>query len=161
MRIALYQPDIASNAGAILRLAAVLGVSVDLIGPAGFVLTDSRLKRSGMDYLDHVELERHSSWQLYSTERTREQIKYGRLLLLTTSGDVRYSSFQYFRTDTLLVGRETAGVPTYVHEAADFRLKIPMKPGQRSLNVAIAVSMVLGEALRQTNTWPDLESENN
>ena len=89
MRIALYQPDIASNAGAILRLAAVLGVSVDLIGPAGFVLTDSRLKRSGMDYLDDVELERHSSWQLYSTERTREQIKYGRLLLLTTSGDVR------------------------------------------------------------------------
>ena len=83
------------------------------------------------------------------------------MLLLTTSGDVRYSSFQYFRTDTLLVGRETAGVPTYVHEAADFRLKIPMNPGQRSLNVEIAVSMVLGEALRQTNSWPDLESENN
>ncbi len=155
MRLALYQPDIASNAGAIFRLAAVLGVKVDLIEPAGFVMTDRRLQRVGMDYLNDVEIVKHASWESYSVARNKQASLYGRLLLLTTSGDNRYSNFDFSEHDTLLVGRETAGVPLAVHDAADFRLRVPMKPGQRSLNVVVAIAMVLGEALRQTNLWPD------
>lgn len=155
MRIALYQPDIAPNAGAIFRLAAVLGVEVDLIEPAGFVMTDRRLKRVGLDYLDKVNLTRHVSWQSYSALRNAGNMQAGRLLLLTTSGGDRYIDFDYHANDTLLLGRETAGVPAEVHSAADARLRIPMSAGQRSLNIAVAAAMVLGEAFRQTDLWPD------
>ncbi|MFP6714780.1 MAG: tRNA (cytidine(34)-2'-O)-methyltransferase [Alphaproteobacteria bacterium] len=157
VRIALYQPDIAPNAGAIFRLAAVLGVEVDLIEPAGFVMTDRRLKRVGLDYLSKVNITRHVSWQAYSTLRSSGSMQAGRLLLLTTSGGDRYIDFDFCATDTLLLGRETAGVPAEVHSAADARLRIPMNTGQRSLNVAVAVAMVLGEAFRQTNLWPDCQ----
>ena len=159
MRIALYQPDIAPNAGAIFRLAAVLGVVVDLIEPAGFVMTDRRLKRVGLDYLDKVNITRHVSWRSYSTLRNSGNMRAGRLLLLTTSGGDRYVDFDYHASDTLLLGRETAGVPAEVHSAVDARLRIPMKAGQRSLNVAVAAAMVLGEALRQTDLWPDRQQE--
>lgn len=148
MRLALFQPDIPQNTGAILRLAACMGVSVDLIEPAGFVLSDRRLKRAGMDYLDHVELARHSSWEAYSRART------GRLVLLTTESRRAYTDFAFDDTDTLLLGRESAGVPRSVHDAADARLRIPMAPAARSLNVALAAAMVLSEALRQTGRFP-------
>ena len=155
MRIALYQPDIAPNAGAIFRLAAVLGVGVDLIEPAGFVMTDPRLKRVGLDYLGKVNLIRHMSWQSYSLLRNRDDAPHSRILLLTTSGGTRYIDFEFSASDTLLLGRETAGVPADVHKTADARLRIPMGAGQRSLNIVVAAAMVLGEALRQTNLWPD------
>ena len=157
MRIALYQPDIAPNAGAIFRLAAVLGVGVDLIEPAGFVMTDPRLKRVGLDYLGKVNLTRHMSWESYSLLRNREDVPASRMLLLTTAGTTRYIDFRFSASDTLLVGRETAGVPAHVHNTADARLRIPMGAGQRSLNIVVAAAMVLGEALRQTNLWPDCQ----
>ena len=155
MRIALYQPDIAPNAGAIFRLAAVLGVAVDLIEPAGFIMTDPRLKRVGLDYLSKVNLTRHISWQSYSLLRNSAEAPASRTLLLTTSGNTRYIDFKFSASDTLLLGRETAGVPAHIHKTADARLRIPMGAGQRSLNIVVAAAMVLGEALRQTNLWPD------
>ena len=149
MRLALYQPDIAPNAGAMMRLAACLGVAVDLIEPAGFVLSDARLRRSGMDYLDRLTLERHVSWDAFRAGRAP-----GRLILLTTRADLPYYSAQFAADDTLLVGRESAGVPQAVHDAADLSVRVPMGQGMRSLNVALAAAMVLGEALRQTGCWP-------
>ena len=144
MRLALYQPDIAQNAGAMLRLAACLGVPVDLIEPCGFVFGDTKLRRAGMDYLEHVDLIRHLSWAAF-----RPTIP-GRLVLLTTKASIVYTEAAFRPDDTLMVGRESAGVPDEVQEAADLRLRIPMRPGLRSLNVALAAAMVLGEALRQT-----------
>lgn len=149
MRLALYQPDIAPNAGAMLRLCACLGVAADIIEPCGFVWSDAKLKRAGMDYLEHVELRRHLSWEAYCTARGP-----GRLVLLTTSGGIALPDFAFAAGDTLLVGRESAGVPAEVHAAADARLAIPMAPGARSLNVALAAAMALGEALRQTRQFP-------
>jgi tRNA (cytidine/uridine-2'-O-)-methyltransferase len=148
MRLALYQPDIAPNAGAVLRLAACLGVAVDLIEPAGFVLGDARLRRAGLDYLDTVALCRHRSWDDFQAAR------HGRLVLLTTRGALAHHRVAYRATDVLLLGRETAGVPEAVHDAADLRVRIPMRQGMRSLNVALAAAIVLGEALRQTGFWP-------
>jgi tRNA (cytidine/uridine-2'-O-)-methyltransferase len=153
MRLALYQPDIAQNTGAMLRLAACLGVPVDVIEPCGFVFADSRLRRAGMDYLGHVDLVRHLSWDAF-----RATVP-GRLILLTTRGAVAYTETAYQPGDTLMVGRESAGVPDAVHDAADLRVRVPMRPGLRSLNVALAAAMVLGEALRQTALWPDGEPE--
>lgn len=147
MRLALYQPDIPQNTGTMLRLAACLGVAVDLIEPCGFVWDDRRLRRAGMDYLEGVDLTRHESWGAF-----RQVRRPGRVVLLTTSGDVAYTDFAFRPSDTLLVGRESAGVPADVHEAADARLVIPMAPGARALNVAVASAMVLGEARRQTMT---------
>jgi tRNA (cytidine/uridine-2'-O-)-methyltransferase len=144
MRLALYQPDIPQNTGTLLRLAACLGVAVDLIEPCGFVWDDRRLRRAGMDYLEGVNLTRHESWAAF-TVRPR-----GRLLLLTTAGDVPYTDFAFRSADTLMVGRESAGVPPEVHDTADARLVIPMARGARSLNVAVAAAMALGEARRQT-----------
>jgi tRNA (cytidine/uridine-2'-O-)-methyltransferase len=152
MRLALYQPDIAQNTGAMLRLAACLGVPVDVIEPCGFVFADARLRRAGMDYLGHVDLVRHLSW-----DRFRAGVA-GRLILLTTRGAVAYTETAYQSGDTLMVGRESAGVPDAVHAAADLRVRVPMRTGLRSLNVALAAAMVLGEALRQTGLWPDGES---
>ncbi|MFQ5953945.1 MAG: tRNA (cytidine(34)-2'-O)-methyltransferase [Kiloniellales bacterium] len=152
MRLALYQPDIPQNAGAILRLGACLGVAVDIIGPCGFLIDDRRLRRVGMDYLDQVELRRHRSWAAF--QRARAEDGGGRLVLLTTRAECPYTAFAFRADDALLLGRESAGVPDEVHAAADARLCVPMRPGLRSLNVALAAAVVLGEALRQCNGFP-------
>jgi tRNA (cytidine/uridine-2'-O-)-methyltransferase len=147
MRLALYQPDIAQNTGTMLRLAACLGVGVDVIAPTGFDMTDRALRRAGLDYLAHVEIVRHTGLAAFEAARRRSG---SRLVLLTTQGELSYTSFAFRAGDTLLMGRESAGVPDAVHEAADARLRIPIRPGLRSLNVAVAAAMALGEALRQT-----------
>ena len=147
MRLAIFEPDIPQNTGALLRLGACLGVPVDIIEPCGFHLDDRRLRRAGMDYLDLAEMTRHGSWQAYDSARA------GRLILLTTAADLRYTDFAFEDSDNLLVGRESAGVPEAVHRAADARLRVPMRPASRSLNVALAAAMVLGEALRQTGRF--------
>jgi tRNA (cytidine/uridine-2'-O-)-methyltransferase len=152
MRLALYQPDIPQNAGTILRLAACLGVPVDIIGPAGFDLSDRALKRAGLDYLKHAAITRHASWAAFETWRATARSD--RLVLLTTRCDVAYTAFEFSRDDILLVGRESAGVPEEVRTAADALVRIPMRTGLRSLNVAVAAAMVLGEALRQTSLFP-------
>ncbi len=150
-RLAIYQPDIPQNTGTMLRLAACLGVPVEIIEPAGFDVSDRNLRRSGMDYLDKVAITRHISWSDF--EAARRQAK-ARLVLATTKGAVPYADFSYEPNDIILVGRESAGVPDEVHQAADARIVIPMQPGLRSLNVAVTAAMILGEALRQTGTFP-------
>ncbi|MGH6968261.1 MAG: tRNA (cytidine(34)-2'-O)-methyltransferase [Stellaceae bacterium] len=149
MRLALYEPDIPQNAGAILRLGACLGVAVDIIEPCGFVLDDRRLKRAAMDYLARVEIARHASWDSFWHARL------GRLVLLSSKARLPYHRFAFARDDVLLLGRETAGVPPEVAEAVDASVLIPMRPGLRSLNVALAAALVLGEALRQTALLPE------
>lgn len=146
MRLALYQPDIPQNTGAILRLAACFGFPVDVIEPCGFAFDDRRLRRAGMDYLDHVELHRHRSWEAY---RAAGAGTTGRLVLLTTKAAAPHTEVQYAPLDSLLLGRESAGVPAEVHAAADLRIRIPMRAGLRSLNVAMAAAIVAGEAMRQ------------
>jgi tRNA (cytidine/uridine-2'-O-)-methyltransferase len=146
MRLALYQPDIPQNAGAILRLAACFGLPVDVIEPCGFVFDDRRLRRAGMDYLDHVDLQRHRSWEAYLSARSDRE---GRLILLTTGAAMPHVECHFRPSDSLLLGRESAGVPDEVHAIADVRLRIPMRPGLRSLNVAMAAAIVAGEAMRQ------------
>ncbi|MFD1984946.1 tRNA (cytidine(34)-2'-O)-methyltransferase [Mesorhizobium newzealandense] len=146
LRIALYQPDIAGNTGTILRFAACLGLGVDIIEPAGFPLSDRALKRAGMDYLEMADLTRHVDWHAFEDWRkagTR------RLVLLSTKAAIPYTSFTFASGDILLFGRESAGVPDPVHQAADARLTIPMQGTTRSINVALSVAMVAGEALRQ------------
>lgn len=150
MRLALYQPDIPQNAGNMLRLAACLNVPVDIIEPAGFAISDRNFRRAGMDYLAHVDLTRHLSWDAFRAAREGK----GRLVLLTTRASLAYTEFAFAHGDTLLVGRESAGVPEEVHATADASLRIPMQPELRSLNVAGAAAMVLGEALRQMNGFP-------
>lgn len=151
MRLALYQPDIAPNVGTLLRLAACLDVAVDLIEPCGFPVDDRRLRRAGMDYIEHVRLTRHSSWEAFRRDRVP-----GRLLLLTTAGERVFPAVAFRADDIVLVGRESGGVPPDVHETADLRLRLPMRPGLRCLNVAVAATMVLGEALRQTHGYDGL-----
>jgi tRNA (cytidine/uridine-2'-O-)-methyltransferase len=147
LRIALYQPDIPGNTGTILRLAACLGLSVDIIEPAGFDVSDRNLKRAGMDYLAAVTLTRHVSWERFEEWR----IQSGRRLVLgSTKAAGRYTDFFFRENDVLLFGRESAGVPDHVHEKADARILIPMVEGQRSINVAMSAAMIAGEALRQT-----------
>jgi tRNA (cytidine/uridine-2'-O-)-methyltransferase len=149
LRLVLYQPDIPQNTGTMLRLAACLGIAVDLIEPAGFLLDDRRMRRAGMDYLDRVSLTRHASWQAYlGGDRP------GRLLLMTRWASDAYHEFVFRANDRIMVGQETVGVPPEVAEAADARLRIPMQPDVRSINVAVAAGMVLGEALRQTEGFP-------
>ncbi|MDP6571971.1 MAG: tRNA (cytidine(34)-2'-O)-methyltransferase [Rhodospirillales bacterium] len=147
MRLALYQPDIPQNAGAMMRTAACLGVAVDVIEPCGFVLGDRALRRAAMDYLDGVDLSRHSSWQAFVEARASAA---GRLVLLSTRAELPYAAFAFRADDVLLVGRESAGVPDAVHGAVDARVRVPMAGEMRSLNVAAAAAMILGEALRQT-----------
>jgi tRNA (cytidine/uridine-2'-O-)-methyltransferase len=154
MHLALYQPDIPQNTGTILRLAACLGVPVDAIGPAGFDLSDRALKRAALDYLPHVELVRHESFAAFDTARRQRG---DRLVLLTTHGAMPYTDFAFRPDDILLLGRESAGVPEPIHELADARLRVSMRAGLRSLNVAVAAAMVLGEALRQTDGFRRLE----
>src|SRR6056297_1973984 len=151
IRLALYQPDIPQNTGAIIRLAACMGVALDVIGPTGFVWEEKRMRRAGMDYRELAAVSRHASWQAF-----REARAGSRLLLLTTQGAEPYHTFAYCRGDVLLLGRESAGVPLDVHQIADARLRIPMMPEARSLNVALSAAIVLGEALRQTQSFPTI-----
>jgi tRNA (cytidine/uridine-2'-O-)-methyltransferase len=147
MRIALYQPDIPQNTGTILRLCACFGIEAHIIEPAGFPSSDRALRRAGMDYLDAVALRRHASWRDFESWRSGGDC---RLVLFTTKATLSYLDFTFAANDALLFGRESAGVPETVHAAADARLLIPMRPGMRSLNVAMAAALAAGEALRQT-----------
>lgn len=146
LRIALYQPDIAGNTGTILRFAACLGLGVDIIEPAGFPLSDKALRRAGMDYIEMAALTRHVDWNAFEEWR---KVNAKRLVLLSTKATAPYTEFAFAHGDILLFGRESAGVPDPVHQAADARLTIPMQGGARSINVALSVAMVAGEAVRQ------------
>ena len=147
IRIALYQPDIAQNTGTILRLCACVGLEAHIIEPAGFPVTDRAFRRAGMDYLDQVSIVRHASFAAFDAARREQGL---RLVLLTTAATQSYLDHAFSPDDVVMLGRESAGVPETVHRAADARLRIPMREGLRSLNVAVAAAMVAGEALRQT-----------
>lgn len=151
MRLALYQPDIPQNLGAFIRLAACLGVALDIIEPCGFPLDDRRIRRVAMDYYSLARVTRHASWQSFRQDRPA-----GRLVLLTTSAARIFPEVAFRPDDTLLMGRESAGVPPEVHHAVDLRLRIPLQAGARSLNVALAAAVVLSEALRQTKGFAEL-----
>ena len=151
MRIALYEPDIPQNTGTILRLCACLSIEAHIIEPAGFPVTDRAFRRAGMDYLDRVTITRHASFRAFEDWRRAERLK---LVLLTTAAETAYLDHAFRDDQVLLVGRESAGVPEAVHAAADVRLRIPIAEGLRSLNVAMAVALVAGEALRQTGGFP-------
>ncbi|TPW31720.1 tRNA (cytidine(34)-2'-O)-methyltransferase [Martelella alba] len=155
LRIALYQPDIAGNTGTILRLAACLGLAVDIIEPAGFALSDRNLKRAGLDYIASVTLTRHVDWEAFETWRRAEG---RRLVLASTKASSPYPEFGFNDGDILLFGRESAGVPDHVHETADHRITIPMVKGQRSINLAMSVAMIAGEALRQTDGFASISA---
>ncbi len=144
MRLALFEPDIPQNAAAIIRLGACLGVAVDIIEPYGFLFSEAGFRRAGLDYIERADVLRHASWETFCAARK------GRLVLLTTKASLSYRAFGFAPGDTLLLGRESAGVTDRVHEAADARIRIPLRAGLRSLNVAQAAAMALGEALRQT-----------
>lgn len=149
MRIVLYQPDIPQNAGTILRLAACLGVPVDIVEPCGFIWSEPRLRRAGMDYLELAAVTRHSSWEAFLATRGA-----GRLVLLTTRAATPLPEARFEAGDHLVLGRESAGVPAEVHAVADLAVRVPMVAGARSLNVAVTAGIVLAEALRQTGGWP-------
>ncbi len=151
MRLALFEPDIPQNTGTMLRLAACLGVGVDLVEPFGFVMADAKLRRAGLDYLEHAAVARHSSFAAFDRERRAAG---RRLVLFSTHGAAPYTGFAFQPNDTLLFGRESSGVSETVRAAADATLRIPLVPGRRSLNVAVAAAMALGEALRQTGGFP-------
>jgi tRNA (cytidine/uridine-2'-O-)-methyltransferase len=147
MQIALYEPDIPQNTGTVLRLCACLGIKAHLIEPAGFPVTDRAFRRAGMDYLDQVDVTRHGSFADFEDWRRRQRLT---LVLMTTAADRSYLDHAFKDDQVILFGRESAGVPDAVHQAADARLRVPMCEGMRSLNVAMSVAMVAGEALRQT-----------
>jgi len=151
MRIALYEPDIPQNTGTILRTCACLGAEAHIIEPAGFPVTDRAFRRAGMDYLDRVAITRHASFAAFEDWRNAKRLA---LVLLTTGAERCYLDHVFRDDQVLLFGRESAGVPDAVHQAADFRLHIPMREGLRSLNIAVAVAMVAGEAIRQTGGFP-------
>jgi tRNA (cytidine/uridine-2'-O-)-methyltransferase len=148
MRIALYEPEIAGNVGAVLRLGACLGVVVDLIEPMGFAWDDARVRRTAMDYIDAVEIERHAGWDAFRAARS------GRLVLLTTKGTVSLYDAAFEPDDTLLIGKESAGVPADIAAICDLSVRIPIRAEVRSLNLATAAALALGEALRQTGQLP-------
>jgi tRNA (cytidine/uridine-2'-O-)-methyltransferase len=149
MRIALYQPEIAGNVGAVLRLAACFGVAVDIIEPTGFTFSDARMRRAGMDYIEHVAIARHSDWQTFRRHCS------GRLILLTTHGDTRLHDVTFERDDVLLMGRESAGVPNDVAAVCAVRARIPIARSVRSLNLAVATGIAISEALRQIGELPE------
>jgi len=151
MRLALYQPDIPQNTGAIARLAACLGLALDIVEPAGFPISDRAFKRAGMDYLDHVIIHRHVSFVAF--ENWRRDKGY-RLVLATTKASCAHTSFAFERGDILMLGRESSGVPEQIHEAADARITVPIQPGLRSLNVALAAAIIAAEAIRQIGEFP-------
>jgi tRNA (cytidine/uridine-2'-O-)-methyltransferase len=153
LTLALYQPDIPQNCGTMLRMCACLGVEAAIIEPAGFPVGDRHFRRAGMDYLDALIIQRHASFTAFETwRRRRDGEPARRLVLLSTKASERYTDVAFRADDVLLVGRESAGVPDEVHETADVRVLIPIRPPLRSLNVAIAAAMVVGEALRQIAT---------
>ena len=148
MRIALFEPDIPQNAGNIFRLGACLGIPVDIIEPAGFVIDDKRLKRASMDYYDYLELKKHLSWaKFYEWSQNNSY----RIILMTTKSKKSYFDFKFQSNDIILFGRESAGAPDYVHSSTHERLTIPMIKGPRSINLSSSVAMVAGEMLRQLN----------
>jgi tRNA (cytidine/uridine-2'-O-)-methyltransferase len=151
--LALYQPDIPQNAGTMLRACACLGLDAAIVEPASFPVSDRAFRRAGLDYLDRVRITRHASFEAFDAWRRADR---RRLLLLTTSGALPYTDLRFAASDIVMVGRESAGVPEAVHRAADERLLVPMRPGLRSLNVAVAAAVVLGEALRQTGGFAPL-----
>ncbi len=148
MRIALFQPDQPGNVGTIMRLGACLGVPVDIIAPCGFPVSDKALKRAAMDYADHADTTVHADWDSF------RQARAGRIVLLTTRAALPYPDVRFAPDDILLLGQESSGAPDHVHAAVDLRVRIPTRPGMRSLNIAIATAMVAGEALRQTGRFP-------
>ena len=150
MRIALYEPEIAGNVGAVLRLGACLGVAVDLIEPLGFAWDDARVRRTAMDYIDHVEIARHAGFAAF-----RQTIGAQRLVLFTTKASQSSYHFAYQSDDVLLFGKESAGVPTEVAALCDARVRIPIRPEVRSMNLASAAALALGEGLRQVGLLPD------
>jgi len=152
MRLALYEPDIPQNLGAFIRLAACLGTPLDIIEPCGFPVDDKRIRRAAMDYYGLAQLCRHDSWTAFRRDRPP-----GRLFLLTTSGATPLPQATFEPDDTLLLGRESAGVPDAVAADADLKVRIPMRDGLRSINVALAATLVLGEAKRQTDGFKDLK----
>lgn len=149
MRIALFEPEIAGNVGAVLRLGACLGVTVDLIEPMGFVWDDRRVRRAAMDYIDHVAIARHSGFDAFKATTGTQ-----RLVLFTTKADHSLYDFSFAADDILLFGKESAGVPTAVADACHARVRIPMRPEVRSMNLASSAALALGEALRQTGRLP-------
>ena len=149
MRLALFEPDIPQNAASLIRLASCVDVPIDIIEPCGFLFTDRGFRRAGMDYLEAADVVRHDSWSTFLSKSSKQ-----RIVLLTAKGETPFLDFAFSKKDVLLLGRESAGVPAYVHETADARVRIPMRKGLRSLNVAQAGAMVLGEALRQTKGFP-------
>lgn len=151
MRVALFQPDIAGNVGTIIRLTACFSVPLDIIMPCGFPASDRQLKRAAMDYGGHAEVRRHASADAFFAARAQEG---GRMVLLTSRGDSPLPDARFEPGDTLLLGSESAGVPDPVHDRADLRVRIPMADGFRSLNIAVAAGIALGEALRQTGLYP-------
>jgi len=151
MRLAVYEPDIPQNLGAFIRLAACMGIPLDIIEPCGFPVDDKRIRRAAMDYYDLARIVRHASWDNFRRDRPA-----GRLVLLTTAGAQAFPDVAFETSDILLLGRESAGVPAPVHAVADLRLRIPLQPGARSLNVALAAAMVLSEGLRQTKGFAPL-----
>jgi len=154
--LALFQPDIPQNTGTMLRLCACLGVSAAIVEPAAFPVSDRAFRRAGMDYLDRIDIARHVSFAAFEAWRAAAG---RRLVLLTTKGALPHTDFAFAQDDILLVGRESAGVPENVHAAADARIVVPMRPGFRSLNVAVTAAMVVGEALRQTGGFVQPEGE--
>jgi len=149
MRLALFEPDIPQNTGTLMRLCACLGVPLDIIEPCGFILSDKNLRRAGMDYMDHLEMVKHLNWEAFKSAASGK-----RLVLMSTKASEPFHDFKFEANDVLIAGRESAGVPEHVHAECAARVFIPMQPGMRSLNVAIASAMVLGEALRQTGRFP-------
>ena len=146
MRLALFQPDIPQNTGAIIRLTACFGIPLDIIEPCGFILSDAKLRRSSMDYLNLADIERHISWGAFAKKREQS-----RLILITTRAKRSLNQFTFDNNDTLVLGRESSGVPQLVHNAIAEKVKIPMDKKARSLNVSIAAGIILWEALRQTS----------
>lgn len=152
MQMALFQPDQPQNTGTLLRLGACMRAPVHIIEPCGFPFSPKAVKRYAMDYADHVDIRHHLDWSSFLIDQERRK---HRIVLLTTKSDIPYTQFAFSPGDTLLVGSESAGAPNFVHERADAQITIPMVPEVRSLNVAVAMAMVLGEALRQTDLLPD------
>lgn len=154
MRLALYQPDIPQNLGAALRLSACLGVALDVIEPCGFPLTDAAMKRAALDYGDKASVSRHASFAAFRSAPERQA---GRLVLVETDGAVSFQDFSFSTGDTLILGRESAGSPGELYEAAQASVRVPMRRGLRSLNVIAAAAVVLTEAMRQTGAWEKLD----
>jgi tRNA (cytidine/uridine-2'-O-)-methyltransferase len=150
LRLALYEPDIPQNTGALIRLATCLGLPIDVIEPCGFPFSERDLRRSALDYYNSAEIKIHASWSQFLEIRSEKC----RILLLTTKAATAYTDFSYHPGDVILLGRESAGAPKSVHAAADARLRIPLVADMRSINVTHAAAMVTGEALRQINGFP-------